>query len=237
LRIRSKQTEIGLLFYGTKEEEVINRLKVLAILALVFLVACSSGAQDETPAPDANAPTQVFEQYRTALIENDGEAALAIVDSGTIAWYDEVLEEALSLPRDELSELGFTEKFTILRVRHTYRRYEIEDMTGEELFRAMIDRGWSSRSAVEDITVGEEHIEGNSAWISFSPEMTTPAMYFVLEDGEWKLALSQSFPIADEQYAEAREGLEYEEELFLMEMLVSLTEREVDERIFEGPLD
>ncbi|MBN1180064.1 MAG: hypothetical protein JXD18_12700 [Anaerolineae bacterium] len=212
-----------------------RRWSMVLLVVLMMLSACSG--EDVTPAPDTATPTEVFEQYRSALIADDGQAALALMDSDTIAWYDRVVEEALTMPREELEALGYTEMFTILRVRQVFRRYEIEAMTGESLFVDMIDRGWTARSSVEGVRVAEEHVEGNRAWVSFQAAPTEPAMYFDLEDGEWKIALSESFPLADEQFNQAMEGQEYIIETYVLEMLMTLTGLDVDEAIFDGPLD
>jgi hypothetical protein len=179
---------------------------------------------------------QVFEQYRSALLQGDGEAALAALDLETIDWYEQVIEFALTLDRDDLNRLDFIEKFTVLRLRHEFSRDELEDLTGDELIKIAIENGWISRSSVESLELEDVEVNDLRGIVTITG-ISEPLFLFVKEDGQWKFMLWKVTALGNPAFEQlvAESGLSEDE--FVIGILEALSSFQVDERIFDGPID
>lgn len=178
----------------------------------------------------------VFQQYREALLESNGQAAAELVDAKTIQWYGNVLQDALFLEKDDLLSLDILKKFTVLRLRQEFKRDELEAMTGRGLFILAVNQGWISQESVEKAELAEVKTENDYAVASIKEAPTMPAFYFIKEDGQWRLALWQIFPLAIQslEASAAESGLSEEEFVFFI--LEQISGTPVNESILEGPL-
>src|SRR5438128_2585885 len=105
-------------------------MKANHALWLILVLSAATSAVAET---DSEIQA-TFRKYRHALIIGDGEAAWSILDTRTTDFYSKVVVDAVKLPKSELDKLGFTHKFTILKLRHEFRKAELERLSGHEFF-------------------------------------------------------------------------------------------------------
>jgi hypothetical protein len=84
------------------EESMVRRAVVLALLALVFVPGC--GRRDD--------PMEVFDQFREALKERDGETLMELMHPGLRAQYEGLVAELLrvSLSSDERKAVAFRQR-------------------------------------------------------------------------------------------------------------------------------
>ena len=126
-----------------------------------------------------SAPQQVtdtFKNYQTALVQGNGESAWAIIDSQTKDFYSECVQNALSLPGDDLERLPFTTKFMVLRLRHEFRKQELEGLSGHDVFLYGITNHWVNESAIKSVTKFQNiTVDDRSAAAYLSRAPTVPA--------------------------------------------------------------
>jgi hypothetical protein len=214
----------------------------LFLLMLVLTFACGQAS----PTPDAESTAaaekeatdvlQAFAACQSALLAEDGLAALNLVDMKTVQWYQDALDHALTMPRSELDRLTFSHKYIILRLRHELSQAELEASSGEEIFVRAVNRGWIDRASVENVELGQVQVQGGEAWISLQLAPEQPAFQLVKEYGQWKVALYKLLPLADSAIEQivAESGLAEDE--FIVLALEAATGLRVDEGIFDGPL-
>ena len=221
----------------------LNRFRALFIAASLSAFAVSVPAnvplyQQQSQAADTSAIEKTFSQYRQALLDGDGSAAANLVDSRTIANYDEIVKNALNMPRQNLAQLDFISKFMVLRIRHEFNKSQIEKMSGRELFVIGVEKGWISKSTVSNVTqLAKIKVDLYKASASFPQAPDIPALAFLNESGQWKLALWQAFELANMAMKPEVEKSGLTEEQFIMRLLGVLSSKKVDERILVAPLE
>jgi len=210
-------------------------MSLSALAADIFASPPFSQSQTQT---SEEAIQSTFSQYRKALLESDGSKAADLVDTRTIKLYDEIRTNALEMPRQKLSQLDFISKFMVLRVRHEFSKSQIEKMSGRELFKLGVDKGWISASTVSNVErLARIKIDLHKASASIPQAPNTPALYFLNESGQWKLALWQSFEIANLAMKSEVEKSGLTEEEFVIKTIDALSSKKVDVRILSGPLE
>ena len=216
----------------------LSRLKTFLTVATVLAVAVSAGAQSaKSNAPDraadARAIQAVFAEYKDALLQSDGEKAADVVSARTIAFYAGIANHALTTPREKLAELDFISKLMVLRIRHEFTKAQVSEMTGRSLLVTGVNRGWISKSSVQNIEqlvnikVGSSEA---SAAMSILPEV--PMFQFLKESGRWKLNLVASFDLGNAAIREEVRKSGLTDDQFMIRILNSVSSKEVDERIF-----
>lgn len=206
-----------------------------ALFADIF--ASTPLAQSQTQTSE-EAIQSTFSQYRKALLEGDGSKAAELVDTRTLTLYGEIRTNALEMPRQKLSQLDFISKFMVLRVRHEFSKSQIEKLSGGELFKLGVDKGWISTSMVSNVErLARIKVDVHKASASIPQAPNTPALYFLNESGQWKLALWQSFEIANLAMKAEVEKSGLTEEDFIIKTIAALSSKKVDGRILSGPLE
>ena len=221
--------------YLSKFRSLLIVMSLCVLAADIFASSPLSQAQTQT---SEEAIQSTFSQYRKALLEGDGSKAAYLVDTRTIELYGEIRTHALEMSREKLSQLDFISHFMVLRVRHEFSKSQIEKMTGRELFKLGVDKGWISSSTVSNVErLARIKVDLPKAAASVPQAPNTPALYFLNESGQWKLALWQSFEIANlAMKAEVKKSGLTEQE-FIMKTLAALSSKKVDARILSGPLE
>jgi hypothetical protein len=148
------------------------------------------------------------------------------------------LEDALSLPKADLERLDFVHKFIVLRLRLQFRRPELQQLTGQGVFVLAVTNGWISRSEVQSFKSFEKvTVDGRYATAYLPQAPTTPAVFFIQEGREWKIALWKSWELSNAAVQQMRRQSRLPERAFIIDTLKQVSKYEVDERIFDGPLD
>lgn len=207
-----------------------TRWYLFPLFVLLIFAGCAKKPADEVSA--------TFQKYRTAVLNKDTEAAWATLDSRTTNFYSEVLQDALTVNRWGLLRLDFTHKFVVLRLRVEFPKQELQNMTAYDVFAVGITNDWLSKSSVEAMNgLQSVKINGNYATASLPEFPTEPGFYFIKEGAEWKLALWKNLELANASLANARMQNRQSEKDFITQMLREVSKNEVDERIWDGPLD
>ena len=219
----------------------LNRFRsLLIVMSLCALTTniLASPPQLHTQTPDPQAIQNTFSAYKEALLKGDGSKAAELVDKRTIAFYSEVLTNALEMPHQKLRQLDYLSKFLVLRIRHEFNKSQIEKMSGLDLFKMGIANGWISPSTVANIDrLINIRIDPYKASASVPKFPNTPAFYFLKESGQWKLALWQSFEIVNYAMRVRVEKSGLTEEEFIIKSINMLSSKRVDARILSGPLE
>lgn len=215
-------------------------LIVMSLCALATDIASSPLSQLHTQTPDPEAIENAFLQYRSALLKGDAAKAAELVDTRTIVYYNQILTNALEMPHQKLRQLDYLSKFMVLRIRHEFNKSQLEKMSGMDLFKIGVDKGWISTSTVANIDRLAKinvDVDLNKATASIPRFPNTPALYFRKESGRWKLALWRSFELVNLAMRLTVEKSGLTEEEFILKSINMLSSKKVDTRILSGPLE
>lgn len=166
-----------------------------------------------------------FENYKSAILNENGEEAVHYLDSRTIAYYKNILSLVKTADSTQAETLSFQDKFMVLTIRHRATREEILEFDGTSLIVYCIDKGMIGKSSVSSNSIGEVTINGDFASGAFlSNGQSTPfAFDFYREEKQWKIDLTSLFLVADLAFKQviAKSGMPENE--FLFSILESLS--------------
>ena len=162
-------------------------MKIMRFILLVVLcvTACSQNRDDLTV-------KQTFEGYRSAILNNNGDAAYNLIDKNTRRWYSESLQRALTFNRAEIMKLGVMDKMQVIMIRHRVPSDELLEMNGEDLFKYAVDHGWVSKNSVLKLQIGKIDVQGDFATgVVRSNDQDTPLRFhFYRNEGNWGIDLT-----------------------------------------------
>ena len=192
---------------------------------------------DVSPEQVATDVQAVWEQYRQAVLTNDGDLASQVVDRATVEYYDEMLDWAKNYNRKDLMELNALDWSVVLIIRHLSSKEELSGMkTGEELHRWIGSAGvYGDPSQLPQI--GKISVEGRKAkaeMIANGQLYPDSYIHFNFEDDKWKVNIPGIMEIAKKpiDQALAQDGAL---ELFITgvkSQLLELSGREAGEEIW-----
>lgn len=167
-------------------------MSTVAVIVVVLLQASAASA-GTTPSvaqrgtsPDAAALVKVWEDYRRALVERNGAAAVALVTPASVADYERVRQLALTLSRAELLQADTLDRYLVLMLRARLSGTELRGMSGADLLRISVEKGWVGSNLPGGIKF--LRIEGDSAFVTIMRDGARSASEIpVLKrvDGRW----------------------------------------------------
>jgi hypothetical protein len=167
---------------------------MISLLGGLMLASCAP-----TPNPDEDAAVKCFYDYQKALLDKDGEAASALVDSSTIQYYDEILYKAIYANSEAFDQSNLMERVSIAMLRCRYDPEEALEMDGRALFVHAVSSGMVGTDRVKDLRARRVTMEGDRAYIQHTVIRNSPHVAFMLvkEKDGWKMNLTASFEIVD----------------------------------------
>ena len=179
-----------------------------------------------------------FEQYRTAILAEDGETAVQYLNQTSINYYDDMLNDALYLKESEFEERTILDKLMILRLRMNFTAKELKKMNGRELIVYSIQKGWIGKSSVINIEISEEtKIKGDWATIEVMQNGQGSGLNFIFqkENDIWKLDIKEIFKISNMTLAYLVKQSDYTEKEFI-EMLLENTDNKKVSKSYYKPM-
>jgi len=237
-------------------------IRPISVLALVGLIAagCTSSpttttagtpitappTTTNTSAPVASTTTTVpqaaldirsaLDGYSNALSAGNGADAIAFLDSETLDLFDDlVLLASSAVP---VNELDFLDAFLVLRLRHRFSSEQLKSLTAADIFLTALDDNLAFPQ-IETIAFDSINIVDSEATGIVGG---SPAMWFSLEEGAWKIALGRTFEeyapvlglsIESAALAAAGDGATRDNALLLL--LSKLEGTEIDRALLTGP--
>lgn len=189
------------------------------ILSLAIMFAGCSNNEDSL------AVKQAFEGYKSAILNDDGEAAYGFVDNNTKQWYDETLERVYSFTREDIMKLGVLDKMQVLMVRHRIPVEELLGMSGEKLFKYAVNHGWVGKNSVSGLQVGDVQIENDFATgvVVVNGEESPLKFHFYNQGGSWKIDITELSKWGEAAFMQqiAESGQSEIDFIFMMTQVVS----------------
>ncbi len=179
-----------------------------------LLLALACGGAPPTPEEDRAAITGLFDRYRSAVLERDGEALAGLLSAETLAYHDALRDMVLHADRDALLAEPLLTQVQVLTMRMRITREEIEPMSGVDLVAHGVDQGWVDNPELADSRLGPIELDGDVATAQHllsTGTVPTPLTFRRERDG-WRLDATAGMLRAGEQLekrldAPAREQL------------------------------
>ena len=168
-------------------------MKVSALSSLIIF-----GFPAITFATESDSPEKAFVGYKSAILSQDGKAAVSYVTEETLKEYQNYIDWALRADRVELETLSFFNRFQVILIKHRVPSSKLKTMNGRELFSYAVDQDWIGKSGVIPLNVANFEIADNRAVSdAFSSGQKLPLkLQYRIENGAWKFDLVQMMKIA-----------------------------------------
>lgn len=167
------------------------RLLIIHALFSSILLLASCGKSEE------DVIQQVFDDYKEALANNNGEKAVECLDNRTIGYFNEVLDCALMCDSASLDTLSYYKGMMVMLSRHVISKEELLGFKdGKTFLSKLIDYGLSKGTDKKERSVTGIVVTGNTAVVKTEGDSVYLEYYFIKESPtfivdkpEWKLHL------------------------------------------------
>jgi len=166
-------------------------MKTKLALSILFLITFNSKAQNQ----EEKSVVESFETYKDAILNDKGEIAVSSVDSRTLSYYSNILNQTKEADSTKLNSLGVIDKFTVLTMRHKASKEEILSFNGKGVLEYAIKNGMVGKNSVANTTIGEVIIDGDFAKGQLVKNGQKAPFYFHFykENNIWKIDITSLF--------------------------------------------
>ena len=217
------------------EQFMRNAIESLALVVLIFTLSVSLLAQRSEP--EEAVIRRVFLTYKEAILQQQGQSAVSLVNRATVQYYARMRALALEGHEKDVRQLSPMNKIMVLSLRHRVPIGDLRAMTPEGVFTYAVDQGWIGKNSVLDSDIGRLEVFGNDASADYVKSgKPTPLKYrFTKEDGKWRIDLTALMPVADQAMSVLIKTKGLDEDRFIMDLMESVSGKKVLPSIWQPP--
>ncbi len=170
---------------------------------------------------EKKAVKQCFQNYKEAILNEEGSKAVEFLSERTIKYYDKILNLSLHADSTKLVSMGLMDRFMIFALRHRTSPQDLRSFDGKRTLIYAIEKGMIGKNSVARNTIGDVDIEGDNAeGQALVNKMPTPVIFsFYKEANNWKLDLTSIFEATEKGFTKLIENQDKEENEFLLYIL------------------
>lgn len=176
-----------------------------------------------------------FNNYKAAILNDQGEEAVKYLDSRTIKYYGDMLELVKTADSTKVESLSITDKLMVLSIRHRTTRADILSFDGKSLLVYSIKSGMIGKSSVANNAIGGISIDHSFAKAAFIAEGRKSPFHFHFykEEGQWKIDLTALFSISTAVFKKIANENGQNENEFLLSILENITGNKPTNQIWQ----
>jgi hypothetical protein len=211
-------------------------MKIVGIIVAALLCFGFVGAGGCEQA-EARAVKAADEAVDDALDQRDGKRYVTMVTKDSLEWYDRVLKMAREADRAKVDRLPFSEKYQILKARHTLSSSQLKQLDAKGYLILAIQKGWMPSASAQGFTRGKVVVRDKSATMILlvDGDDSGERACYTMEDGEWKEDVPRSGTESDKGVPSFLREVGMTENEYIFDALAELTQREVKPSIWEPP--
>jgi len=178
---------------------------------------------------------QAYSDYKNAILNDEGEEAAKYVDSRTMAYYVDILENTRTADSIAVESLGIMDKMMVFLVRHRTEEKLLKSFDGRQLFVHAVEEGMVGKESVAQSDIGKITIDNNfaKAQVINGGRRMPIWQHFYKENGQWKLDLTSLFPAAEFPFHKGLQQMDQDENEFIFMLLQLTTGEEPGPEIWE----
>lgn len=169
-----------------------TKMKILGILFLLLTGHVSYGQKSQEKLVKKS-----FDNYKSAILNDNGEEAVMYVDSRTIKYYNDILELVKTGDSAKVETLSILDKLMVFLIRHRTSKNDIMSFDGKSLLVYAVNNGMVGKNSVANNSIGDVIIESNFAKGQFiaNGQKAPFFFHFYKEEGQWKIDLTSIFSV------------------------------------------
>jgi hypothetical protein len=199
-------------------------------------------AKKALPPSDRQTIQRCFVAYREALLDKDGDLAVAQVSQTTLAHYGKMRDLALRGDGATVRSLPLVDQYLVLVLRQRVGLEALLPMSDREVISLAIREGWIGESGLKETSIGAVTIKGDRAEAVLvvrgkaytSPEV--PRFVFAKEQKAWKIDITALLPVAEKFFQNWYEGAKATENIstdtFLINILSLMSDKPISPNIW-----
>ncbi|MFM2360004.1 MAG: hypothetical protein RLY16_1997 [Bacteroidota bacterium] len=202
---------------------------------ICLLLLCLGFIQLNAQNAEEAAVKDAFNQYKQAILADEGENAANFVDIKTIQYYDSILIAIRNADSVQINQMPIMDKLMVLIVRHRANREAILNFNGRKLFVYAVEKGMVGKSSVAANSIGKVTLNKNQATGQLLVNGTeTPVNFmFYKEEGVWKVNLTSIFPMGSMALKQMIDESGEDENAYILKLLGMITGNEPSKDIWK----
>jgi len=206
-------------------------MKVKLTLLIIILISLNSKAQNQ----EEKSVIKSFDTYKNAILNDKGKLAANSVDSRTLTYYSNILDQTKNADSIKLNTLGIIDKFTVLTLRHRASRDEILSFDGRGVLEYAIKNGMVGKNSVANTSIGEVIIDGNFAKGQLVKNGQKAPFYFHFykENNLWKIDITSLFSFGNMAFKKMIDDSGKNENEFFLYILEAMTGKKPSSEIWK----
>lgn len=203
----------------------------LLLTSILFLLSTVSATADTT---DSKQVKQVYEQYRYAILNDDGKLAFQCIDSRTKSYYGQLLNWTVNDDSIALEKHSLVDKFTVLAIRAKASKEELLGFDSSTLFMYAVNKGMVGKNGVAKQAIGDPVIDSTfaKAPLIINGKNSSTYFHFYKENNEWKINISYLLTAANTAFRNMLDETDQTENEFIMDLLRIMEGREQNATIW-----
>ncbi len=201
-------------------------------LSALFTILCVAVLAQTS---DKELVQKTFDGYKSAILNDDAEKALGLIDTRTKKYYIELLEEIKNADSSRINSLSLLDKMTILSIRARAPREDIRKMKETDAFSFAVKNGMVGKDGTANNSIGEIVVDEQFAKAPvLSAGRPIPiSFHFHKEEGQWKIDLTSLFAISNIAFKNLIAQSGQTENEFLFAILENLTGKKITSEIWK----
>jgi hypothetical protein len=189
------------------------------------------------PPSDRQAIQRCFVAYKQALLDKDGDRAVAQVSTTTLAHYGKMRDLALRGDGATVRSQSLVDQYLVLVLRQRVGLKELLPMSDKDVISLAIRNGWIGESGLKETNIGAVTMKGDRAEAVLvvrgkayaTPNV--PRFVFLKEQKVWKIDITALIPVAEkffqEWYTEEKASKNLSRDTFLLNILTLVSSKPV----------
>jgi hypothetical protein len=207
-----------------------TKIKILGVLFTLLTGQLTYGQKSEE-----KLVKKLFDNYKSAILNDKGEEAVNYVDSKTIKYYSDILELVKTADSAKVETLSILDKLMVFTIRHKTSKNDILSFDGKSLLVFAIKNGIAGKNSGANNSIGEVIIEGAFAKGQFIDNGQKAPFYFHFykEEGQWKIDLTSLFPVSAMAFKKMADESGENQNDFLFSLLEMITGKKPSAEIWQ----
>lgn len=178
---------------------------------------------------------KIFEQYKSAILNDKAGVALNSIDNRTIDYYKRILSDVKTADSIKITGMSLVDKITVLGIRARATKQEIIEMKGADAFLFSIKNGMVGKNSVVNNSVGEITVNNGFAKgeLLVQGKRTPVFFHFYKEREGWKLNLTELFSLGNISLKQMLQESGKQENDYLIEILSMLSGKTLNYKIWQ----
>lgn len=134
---------------------------------------------------------KAFTDYQSAITQKQYGKAANLLDEKSVEYYNQIIKLALETERKKLGEVNFNSKLVALALRQEYKKDEIKELNGRQVFAFAAEHHLNPMDSVAQYTIAKTVMKGGLekgvSRMKRKGELTETYLKFLKEDGVWKI--------------------------------------------------